>query len=197
MGSRPGPGEEPGLFDDLPLQRKSPQPRDPVSEAKPSTSSAPEPLPLFTDEDADPEFADAVTRPAWSPVVPFVARLQAGLIDLGIVLGVMLVVWAGLWWLGVELDLVAKVLVLVFLLPFSFLYEIFPLAFWGCTPGMARMGFVARGRDGQTLTFSQAGLRWLGSVLTVATVGVPLILTATTGRSLADRLSSSRTQPAR
>ena len=121
------------------------------------------------------------------------ARLMAGLLDVAVVLGVMLMVWVGLWWLGVDLDLVGRALVLVFLLPFSFLYQIFPLAFWGCTPGMAKVGIVARSRDGQALSFSQAALRWLASVLTVASLGLPLILTATTGRSLAERLSGSQT----
>ena len=205
MTSRTGSGEDPGLFDDLPLQQKPARREGPIAKrptrgtqasAAPSTQ-VPEPLPLFADEAAEPEPPEAVTRPAWRPMVPFVARFQAGLIDLGVVLGVMLLVWAGLWWLGVEVDLVSRVLVVVFLLPFSYLYQIFPLAFWGCTPGMARMGIVARSRDGQTLTFSQAGLRWLGSVLTVAAAGLPMILTATTGRSLADRLSASQTHPAR
>jgi uncharacterized RDD family membrane protein YckC len=128
---------------------------------------------------------------------PFVAHLKAGLIDLGVVVAVMLAVWIGLWWLGVDADLLDRAVVLVFLLPFSFLYQVFPLAFWGCTPGMAKVGLVARSRDGQTLSFSQATLRWVASVLTVVAAGLPLILTAASGQSLADRLSGSQTLSAR
>ena len=191
MSSRIRPREEPGLFDDLPLHEE------------PQT---PESLPLFNDsptqDQAVPppqptEPVDAVTRPVWRPIVPINAYLSAGIVDLGVVLAVMLVAWLGLWWLGVDLDLVGRGLVVLFLLPFSFLYQVFPLAFWGSTPGMSRVGIVARNLDGQSLSFSQAARRWLASVLTVISLGLPLILTAVTGRSLADRFSGSLTFPAR
>ena len=204
MSSRFRPREEPGLFDDLPLQQEPPRRGDPAAAQQPADPSVPksppapvpEPLPLFS-EDAEAAAVEPVTRPAWWPTVQFAAHLEAGLIDLGVILGVMLAVWVGLWWLGVDVDLVDRALVLFFLLPFSFLYQIFPLVFWGCTPGMAKAGIVARSRDGQTLSFSQAALRWAASVLTVVTAGLPLILAAKTGRSLADRLSGSRSQPAK
>ena len=112
-------------------------------------------------------------------------------------LAVGLVVWLGLFFMGVEVDLVGSGFLALFLLPFSFLYQIFPLAFWGRTAGMARVGIVARSRDGKSLSFSQATLRWFASLLTVCFAGLPWILTATTGRSLADRLSGSQTLPAR
>ncbi len=194
MSSRFRPREEPGLFDDLPLQQDPPRRQTPVvaEKAKSPPTPAPEPLPLFSEDD-ELTPVEAATRPASRPMGLTSARLMAGLLDVAVVLGVMLMVWVGLWWLGVDLDLVGRALVLVFLLPFSFLYQIFPLAFWGCTPGMAKAGIVARSRDGQALSFSQAALRWLASVLTVAALGLPLILTATTGRSLADRLSGSQT----
>ena len=176
-------------------------PPPPAEKPEPS----PESLPLFNDpptpDRATPpqtlEPADAVTRPVWRPTVPINAHLSAAIVDLGVILAVMLVIWLGLWWLGVDLDLVGRGMVALFLLPFSFLYQVFPLAFWGCTPGMGRVGIVARGRDGQSLSFPQAALRWVGSVLTVVSLGLPLILTATTGRSLADRFSDSQTFPAR
>jgi len=204
MSSRFRPRDEPGLFDDLPLQQSPRDRQTPVvgksPEASPSLDSPPGPvaesLPLFS-EDAEPLPVVDATRSSSSSIVPANTRLAAGLIDLGVVLAVMLTAWAGLWWLGVESDLVDKALVLVFLLPFSFLYQTFPLAFWGCTPGMARVGIVARNRDGQALSFSQAALRWLASVLTVSFLGLPLILMATSGRSLADRFSGSQTQLAR
>ena len=202
MSSRFRPREEPGLFDDLPLQQDPSSPKPPTenksSRAEPAADSPPspipQPLPLFVEDD-EASAVESVTTPGGRQVVSFQTRLMAALVDLGFVLGVMLVVWAGLWLLGIDLDMVDRALVLVFLLPFSFLYQIFPLAFWSCTPGMAKMGIVARSRDGQPLTFSQAARRWLGSLLTVALLGLPLILTASSGRSLSDRLSDSRTQP--
>lgn len=196
MSSRFRPREEPGLFDDLPLQQDPERRRAPVVTEEPRAKPTPESLPLFSD-DAEPSPIDEVSHSESLPHVPFKARLAAGVIDLGVILGVMLAVWIGLWSLGVDLDLMGRVLVLVFLLPFSFLYQIFPLAFWGRTPGMARVGIVARSHDGEALSFSQAALRWLASVLTIAFLGLPLILTATTGQSLADRLSGSQILPAR
>lgn len=207
MSSHSRPGGEPGLFDDLPLHQDTSPPKPPSKTTVSATSqpaqrqaaAAPEPLPLFSEETepSSVDFDAAGTRPAWRPVVPFVAQVRAGLIDLIAVLGVMLTVWLGLWLLDVNVDLVGRALVLVFLLPFSFLYQIFPLAFWGCTPGMARVGIVARNRDGQSLSFSQSARRWIASVLTVASAGLLWILTATTGQSLADRLSGSQTLPAK
>jgi len=198
MSSRFRPREEPGLFDDLPLQQDPPRRQTPVVSEKPKSppKPVPESLPLFS-EDTDHTPVEGATGPAPRPVGLASARLMAGLLDAAVVLGVMLMVWVGLWWLDVDLDLVSGALVLVFLLPFSFLYQIFPLAFWGCTPGMAKAGIVARNRDGQALSFSQAALRWLASVLTIASLGLPLILTGTTGRSLADRLSGSQTSLAK
>jgi uncharacterized RDD family membrane protein YckC len=205
MSTRSRPGQDPGLFDDLPLRPDPSRKSDPKTTAPPAPEGgtkkpgtiAPEPLPLFTEEDATTEPVEEVTRPAWFPSVPLRARLTAGLVDLGVIVAVMLAVWAGLWWLGIELDLVGRSLILIFLIPFSFLYQIFPLAFWGRTPGMAGSGLVARNSDGRALSFSQAALRWMGSLLTVASCGLPLILVATSGRSLADRLSDSETRPAR
>jgi uncharacterized RDD family membrane protein YckC len=213
MSSPPRPKEDPGLFDDLPLHqdtrvedpdRKVDQPRDTPSPAKPPGESA-EALPLFADTPgteptspaASAEFFDATTRPAWRPVVPVPAQLSAGLIDLGLILAVGLMTWLGLYFMGISIDLVDWGIVALFLLPFSFLYEVFPLAFWGRTPGMERVGLVARSRDGKSLSFSQAARRWLAAVITVCLLGLPWILTATTGKSLADRLSGSQTLPAR
>jgi uncharacterized RDD family membrane protein YckC len=211
MSSPPRPTQDPGLFDDLPLQqdtRREPEPPPAPQVHKPRATKPPEEpaesLPLFTDAPASrsapasppAEVFDAATRPAWRPVVPFPAQISAGLIDLGIVLAVGIVAWLGLVVMGVQVDLVGSGFLAIFLLPFSFLYQIFPLAFWGRTPGMARVGLVARGRDGKSLSFSQAVMRWLASLLTVGLLGLPWILTATTGRSLADRLSDSQTLPA-
>ena len=213
MSSRTRPQGDPGLFDDLPLQQnpRVEDPAPPIERPKPSPPKArpaekpAESLPLFADPipaeststPTPAEVFDATTKPAWRPVVPFPAQISAGLVDLGIVLAVGLVLWLALYFMGVGVDLGSVGLLALFLLPFSFLYEVFPMAFWGRTPGMARVGLVARNRDGKSLSFSQAAIRWLASVLTVCLVGLPWILTATTGKSLADRLSGSQTLPAR
>lgn len=214
MSSDRRPPGDPGLFDDLPLQQdprvKEPTP-PPIERPKPTPPQARPPeqatesLPLFADPtpavptsaSGPAELLDATTKPAWRPVVPVPAQLAAGLVDLGVVLAVGLVLWLGLYLMGVSVDLGSMGLLALFLLPFSFLYEVFPLAFWGRTPGMSRVGLVARNPDGKSLSFAQAAIRWFASVLTVCLVGLPWILTAATGRSLADRLSGSQTVPAR
>ena len=82
---------------------------------------------------------------------------------------------------------------LVFALLFSFLYSVFSLAFWGQTPGMAWAGQLARSVTGEPLTFGQTALRWLGGLLTLLLAGLPLLLALAGGRSLADRISDSKT----
>jgi uncharacterized RDD family membrane protein YckC len=80
----------------------------------------------------------------------------------------------------------------LFLLAFSFVYFVVPLAFWGATPGMSWAGLVARLAPGEPISFGQSVLRWLAAWLTWGTLGL-LGLVALSGRSLADRLSGSRT----
>lgn len=199
--------EEPGLFDDLPLRSDDSGLAPPTATRSSPTPPAKEPqaLSLFTEspEDATPaspaveSTGASASHPSWRPPIPVQAQISASLLDLAMLLGVALVIWLGLETLGVELRGASVGFLALFFLPFSFLYQVFPLAFWGRTPGMARVGLVARGRDGQTLTFSQAGLRWIASVLTVLLVGLPLLATQVTGRSLADRISGSQTLPAR
>lgn len=184
--------EEPGLFDDLPLQPK-PQPR-------PAPPARPQHLPLFGDGDSTEKTqpAEVETRTSESSLeVPIGARLSAAAIDLGVVTAVLLLVRAGLWWQGVPLETSDLLPLLAFLLPFSFLYLVFPLAFWGRTPGMMKAGLVARSLDGQSLSFSQAVLRWAAGVVSVLTLGLPILLLKLTGQSLGDRLSRSRLAPAR
>lgn len=186
------------LFSDLPL-RAEPKSR-PTSAPAPKREplEEPEPLTLFPDEEepgkrehgSPPESSD-LEHPAWQPAPSLRARVEAGLTDLVAVVLVLLVTSVGLWWIGLDLRPALLVPLLLFLVPFSFLFEVFPLAFWGRTPGMARVGLVARNFDGRSLSFSQAALRWLAALLTVVTLGLPLMLIVATGQSLADRLSQS------
>ena len=53
---------------------------------------------------------------------------------------------------------------------------------------------LSRNRDGDPLTFDQTARRWLGGILTVATLGLPLLVTGDR-RSLTDGLSGSATYP--
>ena len=94
--------------------------------------------------------------------------------------------------MGATLSTAAAPALALFLLSFSFLYSVVPLAFWGSTPGMSWAGLVARNGTTEPLAFGQTVWRWLAGWLVVATAGL-LGLVALSGRSLADRLSGSST----
>ncbi len=243
MSSQSGSkNDEPGLFDDLPLQdqQKSRTPEkgsEPVRterirskpEAPPPTSKSSreeETLALF--ESIEPKAApprsrpvpstpkptastqvtppepkktsrrpETETRPVWNPTVTIGKRIVAGVIDMMAIVVVLIGVALGLRFLGVSIDKSTLPPLLLFVLSFSFLYYVFPLAFWGRTPGMARTDIVTKSRDGQTLSFSQAARRWLGTLLTLATLGIPLLFAGKSGDLPADRLSRSQTFPAK
>jgi uncharacterized RDD family membrane protein YckC len=119
-------------------------------------------------------------------------RLAAGLADLLVHAAIAAVALGGARLLGAEPTLDEWPPLLLFLLSFSFLYTILPLAFWGQTLGMTWAGIASRNRDGEPLTFDQTARRWLGGLLTTATLGLPLLV-AIRGRTLTDLLSSSAT----
>lgn len=199
---RPGPRpEDPGLFD-LPLDgpaRREPAP--PATRAataggtgnRAETGTTPaRPVGLPRGEsrlDSPP--------PRWASLP---ARIAAGGADLAALGSAALAVAAGTRLLGHPGPWPWPPFAL-FLLAFSFLYTVVPLAFWGQTPGMAWRGLVARSLDGDALSFGQTFRRWIGSVLTVAGAGLPLLLAllgdgaaaGAAGRSLADRISGSHT----
>ncbi len=112
---------------------------------------------------------------------------------MGVCLGVLVVLLVALLAQGLRPTPAEWPAGLVFLLTFSFLYAVLPLAFWGRTPGMTLAGLRATSRDGRPMTFRQAVLKWLGSALTVALAGLPLLL-ALGGASLSDLISGSRTR---
>jgi hypothetical protein len=58
---------------------------------------------------------------------------------------------------------------------------------------MAWARIEARTAQGELLSFSEISRRWLGSLLTLALAGLPLLLVLVGGRSLSDRLSHSWT----
>jgi len=119
-------------------------------------------------------------------------RAAAGAADLLVHVAVAVLALAGCRALGVVPAVADWPAFGVFLLAFSFLYTVVPLAFWGHTLGMTWAGLTAESAGGEPLSFDQTARRWLGALLTLATAGLPLLL-ALSGRSLADRLSGSRT----
>jgi len=189
------------LLFDLPLDRT---PAAPVEAVEQSTlplaeevADLPEEasLDIFDDEQAvsePPPVSDP--RPPRKPAaVTLGLRAAAGLTDLGFCGAVMVLLVIALLAQGVRPEVADWPAGVVFLLSFSFLYAVLPLAFWGRTPGMALVGLRASSADGRPLSFRQAVLKWLGSVLTVGLAGVPLLL-ALGGRSLSDLLSGSMTR---
>jgi uncharacterized RDD family membrane protein YckC len=117
-------------------------------------------------------------------------RLAGGGADLLVHAAVGVVAFVGCRYLGVFPVVRDWPAGAVFLLSFSFLYTVVPLAFWGHTLGMTWAGLTAQSTDGEPLSFDQTARRWFGAL------GLPLLLAALGGRSLADRLSGSRTLPA-
>jgi uncharacterized RDD family membrane protein YckC len=195
-----GDDQSPSLFD-LPLEperstdrsdrsvRSSarPVPAEPVlplTPARPpkdrSTSAA---HPADTGSEPDPD---------GESVVGLKSRFMAGGADLLVHAAVAVAAIAGSRLLGAPPSLSDWPPVALFLLTFSFLYTVLPLAFWGQTLGMAWAGLHARSRDGEALTFDQTARRWLGGLVTAATLGLPLLATGSR-RSLSDRVSGSGT----
>jgi len=210
---RPGkpndPEEEPLLFD-LPLSAPGSReeldeppvtPRRPPPEARrpaPAPAAAPiaparsGPVPVpaaEVEEDAEP--ARAASEFAGSG-----KRLAAGLADLVVHAAIAVLALLGCRGLGVRPELSEVPAFAAFLLSFSFLYTVLPLAFWGHTPGMAWAGITSHNvpQNGEPLTFDQTVRRWLGAILTSALAGLPLLL-AFGGRTLTDWVSGSATYP--
>lgn len=186
-----GPGRE---EDDeaLPLRRRSArEDRTAAPEPPPATRRGPVPVP-----DPEPGFDDEPEeQPAASGFAGRGRRYASGLADLMVHAAVLVVALLGCRGLGVRPEFIRDWPALgIFLLSFSFLYIVLPLAFWGQTLGMAWAGLTARNRDAEALTFSQTARRWLGGLLTTAILGLPLLVTGSR-RSLTDLLSGSATYP--
>jgi uncharacterized RDD family membrane protein YckC len=200
--SRRQPAEESPLFD-LPLER-------PLAEPAPAVEIEQPRLPLTVAEDphaAEPSERDAphdgplpvetptaASRRRGGPApVTLRQRAAGGVIDLGVCAAVLVLLLVALLAQGVRPEMADWPAGALFLLTFSFLYAVLPLAFWGRTPGMSLVGLRAASSDGGPLTFRQAVLAWLAAVLTVALVGLPLLL-ALGGRSLGNLISGSVTR---
>ncbi len=161
---------------DRPTPLAAPPPRRPAPVPTPAVPAAAERV----------EAAGATGRPGLG------SRFAAGLADLLVHAAIAALALAGARLLGASPTLAEWPPMVIFLLAFSFLYTILPLAFWGQTLGMTWAGLLSRNRDGEPLTFDQTARRWLGGLLTAATLGLPLLL-AGKGRTLTDLLSGSNT----
>lgn len=206
MARRRSLDDEPSLFD-LPLagpataeDEPGPTLAGPGPSARRAPEREPEPLDLFRAPEREPQApastaAAATNRSAARSrePAPLSSRYLAGLADLAVHLALSVALLFGSRFLGVEAGLGDWPAVVLFLLVFSFLYHVLPLAFWGQTPGMAWAGVAARARGGESLAFGQTARRWVGSLLTAALLGLPVLLAAGGRRSLADRLSDSDT----
>lgn len=182
-GKSPGAGSLP-LFPELEeppaasdLQREESAPDEPLEEGLEPENEAVE---------GDPDLS-------FAPSAPVVARLLAGIADLLIHGGVLVLLLWGVHTFGIPLDTSLIAPLGVFFLSFSFLYTVVPLAFWGQTPGMAGLGLMSCTPEGQHLTFFETARRWAALVITVALLGLPTLLAVGGRRSLADLASGART----
>jgi uncharacterized RDD family membrane protein YckC len=199
---KPNDSEEEPLLFDLPLSapgsREEPETRRPVPAAPAATPiaparasrSGPVPVPVAEVEE------DVAPTKAASEFAGSGKRLAAGLADLVVHAAIGVLALLGCRGLGVRPELSEAPAFAAFLLSFSFLYTVLPLAFWGHTPGMAWAGITSHNapRNGEPLTFDQTVRRWLGAILTSALAGLPLLL-AFGGRTLTDWVSGSATYP--
>lgn len=206
------PRHEPGLFD-LPLEPPPPAPARRA--ARPPGRG--ESLPLFSDEEIDEALglpfdeppARAATEapaparrparpvpvpdpPAAPPLAALSRRGRAAAGDLAVLAAAGVVAAAGARSLDATLGAAELPPLALFVVCFSFVYFVIPLAFWGGTPGMLWAGLVARNAVSEPLSFGQSVMRWLGTWLTWGLGGLPGLL-ALGGRSLTDRISGSAT----
>lgn len=119
---------------------------------------------------------------------------MAGLLDLAVAASVLTIVLAVVRWMGVEPRFGAWPAYATFLLAFSFLYFVIPLSFWGQTPGMSWAGIAARWDEDLPLSFGQSTQRWIGAILSLLLLGLPVLFGE---RTLADRISGTTTVTAR
>jgi uncharacterized RDD family membrane protein YckC len=193
---KPNEPEEPMLFD-LPLSAPDSyeEPEEEAPPVAPKRASrqprrsgpvpVPEPQPRY-----EPRPAPAPRREFAGPV----RRIAGGIADLVVHAAIAVLALLGCRWLEVQPQVREWPAFAAFLLAFSFLYTVLPLAFWGHTPGMAWAAVTSRNRDGEPLTFDQTVRRWIGALLTLALVGLPVLL-GFGGRTLTDWISGSATYP--
>lgn len=207
---------EPGLFD-LPLEAPPPLPHG-SAEGRHAARRAtpPETLPLFSEEEVEQVLAERLPEPPRElaarvlesprrsrpvpvpaaapdpPAARLLPRLRGDLADLAMLGAATLAAAVGALLMRAPVGVEQIPALALFLLAFSYLYVVVPLAFWGATPGMSWSGLVARTTPEEPLSFGQTTRRWLATWVTWLFAGLPGLL-ALGGRSFADRLSGSRT----
>jgi len=191
--AEPKPGSAPAQERlQLPLEPALPVPRAPAPREPPHE-------PVRQPSGTTPDPAGDPAAPLVEPPRPragaaaLSVRYLAGLADLAVHAALAISLLFGARLLGVRAGLGDWLPVTLFLLVFSFFYTVLPLAFWGQTPGMAWAGVVARASTGESLTFPQTALRWVGGLVTVSLAGLPVLLAAGGRRSFTDRVSDSET----
>jgi uncharacterized RDD family membrane protein YckC len=193
--SAPGSGDEP----DEPLMRpQRSEPRRPAASPtaerlshETTRTARPGPVPVAAAPNASAHQEEPVARGEFAGRG---RRLGAGLADLVVHAAVAVLALLGCRAMNVQPDLRDAPAFAGLLISFSFLYTVLPLAFWGHTPGMAWAAITSRNRDGEPLTFDQTVRRWLGGLLTLALLGLPLLV-APGGRTLTDWISGAATYP--
>lgn len=180
--TRTPPDSKPGEDDEgRPRREGLPQGRGGTPSGRPApVAAAAEEAP---EREAAADSADAVT---------VASRLLAGLADLAILGAVVALLLVGQTVAGTGVSLSQLPAYAVFLVAFSFIYTVVPLAFWGQTPGMSAVGLAVFAEGDEKPTFGQTAIRWGAGVLTACLLGLPLLV-ALSGRSLGDRLSATTT----
>jgi uncharacterized RDD family membrane protein YckC len=175
-----------------PLRRPRERASQPTEQPELATFTEPRQPALSAAREPQPSDAAAASATTADGRVSVGRRVASGAADLLVHLAVAVVALAGCRYLGVFPEVRDWPAFAVFLFSFSFLYTVVPLAFWGHTLGMTWAGLTTESAAGEPLSFDQTARRWLGALLTLVVLGLPLLL-AVGGRSLADRLSGSRT----
>ena len=159
-GAAGAPAEKPGLVD-LPL----------------AASAAPTPGRVILRTPSVPALEPAPPNPDGA-AAPLSARGAAFAADAALVLllaaAALLAATAGR---GQPLRLQGLFWTAVFAVYLSFFATVVPLILFGKTVGMALTGLTARGRRGSPLTAAESARRWLGTALTAAGLGLPLVVT--------------------
>ena len=110
---------------------------------------------------------------------PLLARMIAFAADLaGTSLAVTLALMAAVAVCGRAPRLSGLPWAALFGLEFSFFFVVLPLMLFGRTVGMSLAGIAARpGRSGRRLTPGEAGRRWVGTAISAAALGLPVLMT--------------------
>jgi uncharacterized RDD family membrane protein YckC len=158
--------------------------------AEPAVEPAVEPSTSEPEQIALPEESNSASETTSGDTMQ--RRLRAGAVDVALAGAALAAAVAGAAVLGVAPRLAYWPAYAVVGLTLSFVYAVYSLSFWARTPGMARVGLSARTAAGRPITFGQAVRRWLGGIVTVGLLGLPLLLLVRRRVSLADALSGTR-----